>query len=102
MNLLSQNLESDRYLTNTITHYNFSILTLPYMIEKLIRLYKIFTEETTMILLQMRPESMALYQDLLTMKDREVKAPHLIDPNIIKIHQVTINFCRKNLIKLIE
>lgn len=66
------------------------------MTEKSIQLYKTFTKEITMIIYQMSPENMVLFQDHLIMTDKEVKAQLTIDLYTIKIHHIPINLFKIN------
>lgn len=58
------------------------------MIRKLTQLLKIFTEEITEDFHLIRSENMALFQELLIMTDKEVKALHIIDLLMVKTHHI--------------
>ena len=49
-----------------------------------------------MIIYQMSPENMVLFQDHLIMTDKEVKAQLTIDLYMTKIHHIPINLFKIN------
>ena len=59
-------------------------------------MFKTSTEETIIMIHQISPENMVLFQDHLIMTDKEVKAQLTIDLYTTKIHPILINLYKIN------